>query len=179
MIPNLDRLMNYVVTPVASRLTGLSVDLLREWAVRRALIPADGQPCRKGAPAQYSWQTILVLRLATTLHRQFRIELQGHKDLFDSWRQTLKRTSFIALSGRRIAFYGNDRWELLGPGEIPGDGEDVLIFGLDQHLEVLREGFGLPSPTRREGQLELFPVRAVRDAAVASAPSPTAKAVGR
>lgn len=171
--------MNYVATPVASRLTGLSVDLLREWTVRRALIPADERPGRKGAPAQYSWQTILVLRLATTLHRQFRVELQGHKDLFDSLRQTLKRTSFIALWGRRIAFYGNDRWELLGAGEIPADGGDALILGLDQHLDVLREGFALPAPTRREGQLELFPVRAVRDAAVASAPSPTAQAVGR
>ena len=99
MIPNLDRLMNYVVTPVASRLTGLSVDLLREWAVRRALIPADGQPCRKGAPAQYSWQTILVLRLATTLHRQFRIELQGHKDSAD------KATTPQSMPGARICIH--------------------------------------------------------------------------
>lgn len=177
MMPDLGRIMNYVATPVASRLTGLSVDLLREWTVRRALVPADARQGRKGAPAQYSWQTILVLRLAATLHRQFRVELQGHKDLFDSLRQTLKRMSFIGLWGRRIAFYGNDRWELLGAGEIPAFGEDALILGLDQHLDVLCEGFALPSPARIEGQLELFPVRAVRDAVVA--PSPTAKAVGR
>jgi hypothetical protein len=171
--------MNYVATPVASRLTGLSIDLLREWTVRRALIPADERPGRKGAPAQYSWQTILVLRLATTLHRQFRIELQGHKNLFDSLCQTLKRTSFIALWGRRIAFYGNDRWELLGAGDVSMFGEDALILSLDQHLEVLCEGFALPSPARREGQLELFPVRAVREVAVVPVPSPTAKAIGR
>ncbi|MGR4892693.1 hypothetical protein ACIPPQ_16805 [Sphingopyxis sp. LARHCG72] len=171
--------MNYVATPVASRLTGLSIDLLREWTVRRALIPADERPGRKGAPAQYSWQTILVLRLAITLHRQFRVELQGHKDLFGSLRQALKRTSFIALWGRRIAFYGNDRWELLGAGDVSVSGEDALILSLDRHLDVLREGFALPSPARREGQLELFPVRAVRDVAVAPVPSPTARAVGR
>ena len=171
--------MNYVATPVASRLTGLSIDLLREWTVRRALIPADERPGRKGAPAQYRWQTILVLRLATTLHRQFRIELQGHKDLFDSLRQTLKGTSFIALWGRRIAFYGNDRWELLGAGDTPASGEDALILGLDQHLDILREGFALPSPVRREGQLELFPVRAVRDTAASPAMPARAKAAGR
>lgn len=171
--------MNYVPTPVASRLTGLSIDLLREWTVRRALIPADERPGRKGAPAQYSWQTILVLRLATTLHRQFRIELQGHKDLFDSLRQTLTRMSFIALWGRRIAFYGNDRWELLGAGDAVAAGEDVLILGLDQHLDVLREGFALPSPIRREGQLELFPVRAVRETADSLTPASRAKAIGR
>lgn len=170
--------MNYVATPVASRLTGLSIDQLREWTVRRALIPADERAGRKGAPARYSWQTILVLRLAMTLHRQFRIELQGHKGLFDSLRHTLKRTSFIALWGGRIAFYGNDRWELLGVGEMPASGQDALVLSLDPHLELLCEGFALPSPQRREGQLELFPVRAVRDAAVPALPA-AARAVGQ
>jgi hypothetical protein len=170
--------MNNVATPVASRLTGLSIDLLREWTVRRALIPADERPGRKGAPAQYSWQTILILRLAKTLHRQFRIELQGHKDLFESLCHTLKCTSFIALRGHRIALYGDDRWELLGIGEMPASGEDAIILSLDPHLDVLREGFALSSPVSREGQLELFPVRAVRDSAAAPAVPVTAKAVG-
>ena len=171
--------MSYVATPIACRLTGLSVDLLREWTVRRSLIPADERPGRKGAPARYSWQTILVLRLAMTLHRQFRIELQGHKALFDSLRETLMATSFIALWGRRIAFYGNDRWELLGAGDGTPAAEDVLVLGLDQHLSVLSEGFALPLPPRREGQLELFPVRAVQDVPAPTSLPPAARVARR
>ena len=170
--------MSYVATPIASRLTGLSIDLLREWTVRRSLIPADERPGRKGAPARYSWQTVLVLRLATTLHRRFRIELQGHKPLFDSLREALTGTSFIALWGRRIAFYGDDRWELLGPGDNLAS-EDVLILSLDEHLGVLSEGFALPQPQRREGQLELFPVRAVQDRAAPPALPPPARVARR
>ncbi|HEY8263651.1 MAG TPA: MerR family transcriptional regulator, partial [Methyloceanibacter sp.] len=63
--------MCYVTTPHACQLTGLSTEKLREWTSRRALIPADVKPRRKGSPAKYTWQTILILRLAVTLREQF------------------------------------------------------------------------------------------------------------
>ena len=36
--------MRLVTTPVASKLTGLSTEKLREWTSRRALVPADVRP---------------------------------------------------------------------------------------------------------------------------------------
>src|SRR4029450_10411018 len=55
-----------------------------KWTSRRALIEADIRPKSKGSPARYTWQTILVLRVALTLRERFHVELQAHKPLFDS-----------------------------------------------------------------------------------------------
>jgi hypothetical protein len=72
--------MRLVPTRDAIRLTGLSAPKLREWTSRRALIPADIPPKNQGSPAQYSWQTILLLRLAVTLRDRFHMSCK-HIDL--------------------------------------------------------------------------------------------------
>lgn len=153
--------MRYATTPLACQLTGLSTERLREWTSRRALIPADIRPKRKGSPAKYTWQTILVLRLAVTLREHFHIELQAHKGLFDGLRRELKTKSFIALWGRSVALVGKNRWMLLGnvDGESPAD--DMLLLRLNSHLEVLSAGFALPGRAAALGQFDLFPVEAV------------------
>lgn len=153
--------MRYAATPLACQLTGLSTERLREWTSRRALIPADVRPRRKGSPAKYTWQTILILRLAVTLREQFHIELQAHKGLFDGLRRELRAKSFIALWGRSVALVGKNRWMLLDTvdGQPPAD--DVLLLRLNAHLEVLSAGFALPGPAAALGQFDLFPLHAV------------------
>ena len=119
-------------TPIASQLTGLSTDKLREWTSRRALIPADQRPKRKGSPAKFSWQTILVLRVAVLLRAQ----------------------SFIALWGKRLVLAPGRTWSFLdAAGSAPES--DALLIALDPHLVIIRDGFALPGATE-ERQLDLF-----------------------
>jgi hypothetical protein len=143
----------------------LTTEKLREWTSRRALIPADVRPERKGSPAKYAWQTVLVLRVAVTLRDRFHLELQAHKHLFDQLRRDLTGKSFIALWGCSLALFGDERWEFVGAdesGEIEGD---AMVLRLDPHLIVLSEGFALPAPAALAGQLQLFPVHDVNGAA--------------
>jgi len=74
--------LRFVTAPIAAKLVGLSTDKLREWTSRRALVPADVRPKAKGSPAQFSWQTVLVLRIAVLLREDFHLELQAHKSSF-------------------------------------------------------------------------------------------------
>src|SRR5947209_5324964 len=135
--------VRFVPTPVASQLTGLSTDKLREWTSRRALVPADIRPKRKGSPAKFSWQTILILKVAALLHDGFALELQAHKAAFAELRKTLKSKSFMALWGRRLAL-GHDRtWSFVDAGA-PAPEADVLLVKLDPHLAIIRDGFALP-----------------------------------
>jgi hypothetical protein len=146
--------LRFVTAPIAAKLAGLSTDKLREWTSRRALVPADVRPKAKGSPAQFSWQTVLVLRIAVLLREDFHIELQAHKSSFRRLRTNLRATSFIALWGRRLA---------LAPGGLSTivDGDDatahsVLLVELDPHLNVLQDGFALADTSVTAGQLDLF-----------------------
>jgi hypothetical protein len=154
--------MRFVSTREATALTGLSTDHLREWTSRRALIPADLQHRGHGSPAQYAWQTILLIRIAVALRNRFRIELQRHRGLFSELRAAFAETSFIALWGRSLAIYDASTWVILEPSEGPDHDTDAIIIRLDPHLAVLSLGFTLPGPNNA-GQLELFPARGVEN----------------
>jgi hypothetical protein len=157
--------MRYVPTRVAIELTGLTRPTLREWTSRRALIPADVPPKRQGSSAQYSWQTILLLRLAVMMRDHFHLELQAHIPLFHCLRSALLGMSFIALWGRSLALQGGECWTLIdddAPGQLRGD---AIIISLQPHLLILSAGFALPDPAAALGQLELFPAVAVADPA--------------
>jgi len=143
-----------VPTPVVSQLTGLSTEKLREWTSRRALIPADVRPKQRGSPAQFSWQTILILRLAVLLRDQFAVELQSYKKAFATLRKELRSTSFIALWGRCLAF-GPQGGVLLEEGS-PLVGVDAIFIRLNPHLEAIRDGFSLPDAAAAAMQLDLF-----------------------
>ena len=116
--------MRLVTTREASRLTGLSTNKLREWTSRRALIPADVPPKSQGSPARYSWQTILLLRIAVTLRDRFHLELQAHRQVLTSLHQSLRATSFVSLWGKSLAIDPDQCWSWIDDadgGRMVGD----------------------------------------------------------
>jgi hypothetical protein len=151
--------LRLVPTPIACKLTGLSTEKLREWTSRRALVPADVRPKRKGSPAKFTWQTILVLKVAVLLRDQFSLELQAHKESFDALRTALRERSFLTLWGCRLALCPGSGWTILEPDNdtLP---VDAVVIALDPHLTVLRDGFALPDAA--DGQLDLFSLPALR-----------------
>ncbi len=156
MLPVLKEVfLRFVTTPVASQLTGLSTDKLREWTSRRALVPADVRPQGKGSPAKFGWQTILVLRLAVLLRDSFGLELAAHKSAFAELRTDLRNRSFLGLWGCRLALSPAGTWVFLETeGTLPSG--DFLIVELDPHLCILRDRFALPDAAAAAGQLDLF-----------------------
>ena len=153
--------MTVVTTSQASELNGLSTSRLREWTSRRALIPADVPPRSQGSPAKYTWQTILLLRVAVILRDRFHIELHAHRHIFASLRQALQETSFITLWGTSLAILDTRRWRLVAPIESPAPKGDALLINLDPHLQALSNSFALPSAFIASGQLNLFSAIAV------------------
>jgi hypothetical protein len=158
--------MRYVTTPDATVLTGLSTATLREWTSRRALIPADIPPRGKGSAAAFTWQTILLLRVAVSLRDRFHLQLQAHRALFASLRAGLRSKSFIALWGHSLVLLGDDKWSLVDDADGVPLIEDAVIIHLQFHLEALSAGFSLPGPTQSPGQLELFPARSIESISV-------------
>ncbi len=158
--------MRFVTTPTATLLTGLSTVTLREWTSRRALIPADLPPKGKGSPARFTWQTILLLRVAVLLRDRFHFELQPHLSLFASLKTGLQHTSFIALWGKSLILRGGSGWSLVDDADGPPLAEDVVVIHLQPHLEALSAGFSLPHPSRSSGQLELFVARPIERPAI-------------
>ena len=153
--------MRIVTTREASKLTGLSTNKLREWTSRRALIPADIRPKSQGSPAKYSWQTILLLRVAATLRDRFHLELQAHRGVFASLRRGLSGTSFIALWGKSLAIHSDQSWAWVDDAELAPLAGDAIFIRLTPHLEILSQGFALPQPSSSPGQLDFFPVQPV------------------
>jgi hypothetical protein len=140
-------------------LTGLTADQLREWTVRRGLIRPDERAQKRGSEAKFSWQTLLVLRLAVVLRTRFHVELQAHRELLVSARKLLEGVSFPGLWGGTLAIYSLTRCELLAARTPPSAEEDAILLRLNRHLEALSQGFGLPKPV---SQLDLFPVVGLR-----------------
>lgn len=152
--------MQLVTTRDATRLTGLSTGQLREWTSRRALIPPDVKPKGHGSPARYSWQTILLLRLAVVLRDRFKLELQAHRDLFAELGTDLARTSFLSLWGKSLALYGGAKWGVVDPSDVGAAIDDCIVLRLDPHLRQLSESFSLPQPAAAS-QFQLFPALGV------------------
>lgn len=141
------------------QLTGLSSDQLREWTARRGLVKPDVQPSGPGTLALFSWQTVLVLRLAVEMRDSFRMELQAQRNVLEGLAQRLAKASFPSLLGCRLACYGGGDWALLRSGENPDSERDFILFRLDPHLDVIGAEFAIAEPHR---QLSLFPVAQVK-----------------
>lgn len=118
-------------------------------------MPADVRPKGKGSPAKFSWQTILVLRLAVLLRNSFGFELAAHKAAFADLRATLRAKSPIGLWGNRLTLSMASEWAFLQKGDVVPGG-DFLVVELDPHLRILRDRFALPGETATAGQLDLF-----------------------
>lgn len=151
--------MKFIQSADVLRLTGLSADQLREWTTRRRLIRPDAEPHGPGTRAKYSWQTVLLLRLAVVLKGNFHTELQAYCSLFSALSQHLAKTSFPALRNSALVIRSGGDFELIPTEEIRKLGGDALIIELDPHLEILSTEFGVSEPKQ---QLHLFPVVAVR-----------------
>lgn len=174
--------MRVVTTRVASDLTGLSPNKLREWSSRRALIPPDIRPKSQGSPAKYSWQTILLLRIAVTLRDRFHLELQAHREVFASLRGGLRGTSFIVLWGKSLVIHADHSWTWVDDAQVGPLASDAIFIRLAPHLDVLSMGFALPRPSNSPGQLDLFPAQVVVEtplSAQAPAPPPVSRPADR
>jgi hypothetical protein len=159
MIPFLEEAVEYSSTPEVSQLTGISINTLREWTSRRALIEADLRPKSKGSPARYTWQTILILRIAVTLRDRFHVELQASKPLFDAIRSAIRNVSVRDLRGKLLAVYDSHRWAFIEEGpEIFRLNADSILLRLEPHLDVLAGGLPWIEDAARPTQIELFPV---------------------
>lgn len=147
--------MRLIRTRDVPALTGLTADQLREWTVRRGLVQPDEPAQRRGSEAKFSWQTLLVLRLAVVLRTRFHVELQAHRELLATARKLLDGASFPGLWGGALAIYGMSGCELLSArAPLPSAEEDIILLRLNRHLEAISQGFGLSEPI---SQLPLFP----------------------
>ena len=153
--------MHMISTREAAELTGLSKDKLREWTSRRALIPADIPPKKQGSPAKFTWQTILLPRVAVTLRDQFHLELQAYRQMLMSLRSGLQGTSFIGLWGKTLVIRADPTWSLVDQSEADPEFNDAILIQFGPHLDAVSRGFGLSRPTSSPAQLDLFPVRTV------------------
>jgi hypothetical protein len=101
----------------------------------------------------YSWQTVLLLRLAMQLRETFKMELQGRRRFFSELSERLVGTSFPALWGCRLVLYDDGSCDILSARQIPTFSRDALIIRLDPHLQVLSAAFDPQEPIQ---QLPLF-----------------------
>lgn len=151
--------MRLVSTREAISITGISSDQLREWTTRRALIPADIQQRGRGCPAQYSWKTLLLIKIAAVLRESFRVELEGYREAISALRETLLKSSFIALRGHSVVFNGPADVAIFELGSYLPSQATLLVIKLDPILDTLATGLRIPK--HAQGQLELFPARSV------------------
>lgn len=142
------------------KLTGLSSDQLREWTSRRGLIEADAKPSGPGTRALFSWQTVLLLRIAVVLKERFHIELQSQKSLFSALSVVLGKASFPALRETALVLQPDGVFNIvpLKMSRHATAKADCLILLLDPHLSVLSTQFGMSESLR---QFPLFPARVV------------------
>lgn len=148
-----------VMAAQVQRLTGLTPDQLREWTHRRRLIKPDSEPHGPGSRALYSWQTVLLLRLAVVLKESFHVELQAHCDLFDALSKALTHRPFHSLGGCALIIYSDMQFDITDVSEFQAGTLDSLILRLDPHLDVLSSNFDLVEPMV---QFPLFAVAGVR-----------------
>ncbi len=150
-------MMRLVVTRDARTLSGLTSHQLREWTTRRAIIPADRQSRGHGRPAEFSWQTILLLRIALELRTHFHVELGAYREFFSSMRDYITSASFIGLWGTSLHILSDEKWAITN-GDYPSASTNTISIPLNKHLAVLSVGFSFPTSSV-EGQFDLFPVQ--------------------
>jgi hypothetical protein len=135
-------------------LAGLSSNQLREWTGRRGLVTPDRPAQGKGRQARFSWQTVLVLRLALTMKQDLHIELQAHRKSLAQVKRLFQERSFAALSNKVLLLEGEIRIGLSDISEATfGVDGAAIVVPLAPHLKVLTDYFGM---TAANEQLPLF-----------------------
>lgn len=125
------------------RLTGLTSSQLREWTSRRCLVQPDMLPSGPGTRARYSWQTVMVLRLAASLKGVFHVELQAHQDLFARLSAFLSKQPFQSLAGHVLYVHANGDFELNDAACPRAFNDDAIVLCLAPHLNVLSAEFDM------------------------------------
>lgn len=151
--------MRLIRAAAVQALTGLTSDQLREWTSRRHLIAPDEKPSGPGSRALYSWQTVLLLRLAVVLREKFHVELTSHKSLFLGLAKMLKNYSFPALYDSILVIMPGGEFRLYQCREYSGVSCDALVINMNPHLEILSSEF---QPANELHQFHLFPAIAVK-----------------
>ena len=151
--------MRLVNAGEAQKLTGLTAHQLREWTARRGIISPDAKADGPGSRSKFSWQTVLLLRIACVLKTKFHIELHAHRALFSALSTRLRATSFPALWGSALVIRSVDEFELIRRGEPRSLNGDLIAIDLDSHLEQLAIGLKLDAAPP---QLHLFPAVGLR-----------------
>jgi DNA-binding transcriptional MerR regulator len=151
--------MKLITASGVLQLTGLTADQLREWTSRRGLIQPDIKPKGPGSRAMYSWQTVLVLRLAVVLKEILHVELQAHRATLSNLTLRLKKSSFPSLRGKALALNSDGSVDFLSNFEVPTHKKDRIILQLDSHLDIIATSF---DSGQRIHQLPLFPAVSVR-----------------
>jgi hypothetical protein len=108
-------------------LTSLTADQLRESTGRRGLVRPDRPAQGKGTQARFSWQTVLVLRLAFVLRRDFHVELQAHRESLAELQHSLRGRSFPALWDCVLLLRGQARLALIQLSEATLDLDQAVI----------------------------------------------------
>lgn len=158
--PPLGRKMRLVGSREAQAVTGLSIDQLREWTGRRGLVAPDIPASGKGTKARFSWQTLLVLRIACALKDHLHIELAAHRSLFANLQERLSGHPFHALGDLAVVILGGEHARLSQFSDLGDIGDEpVVVVKLSPHLAAIMSGFGLSVPT---AQLPLFPAVGLR-----------------
>jgi hypothetical protein len=144
----------------AQAITGLSANQLREWSGRRGLIAPDVPARGKGTYAHFSWQTLLLLRIAGVLKTHIHIELEAYRDSFAELQTRLKGLPFHSLWDFKLVIVGSGQPALRHLNDIDIDADlPVLAVALRPHLDHIMRGFGVASPV---AQLPLFPAIGLR-----------------
>jgi hypothetical protein len=107
----------------------------------------------------YSWQTVLVLRLAVILKEVLHVDLQAHRTTLSNLSLRLKRSSFPSLRGKALALNSDGSVEFLSYVKVTGYKKDRIVLQLDPHLDIIATSFGDAELTH---QLPLFPAVSVR-----------------
>lgn len=150
--------MGTVLRMIGSRevqsLAGLSSDQLREWTGRRGLISPDRPAKGKGRQARFSWQTVLVLRLALAMKQDLHLELQAHRKSLAQVQRLFQERSFATLSNQVLMLEGETKISLSDISEVTCSVDGVVIvIPLAPHVKVLMDYFGLAAANE---QLVLF-----------------------
>ena len=138
-----------------TELTGLTNHQVREWSIRRSLIPPDVKPNGPGRHALYSWETVIVLSLLKEVHDRFAVQIAAWSKGMVSLREELHGVSFPSLWGKAVHFQRVDRPVLVSAKD--GEAVSGFILPLDPHLRPLAHKLSDHQPDQRS----LFPALAV------------------
>jgi hypothetical protein len=135
----------------AAVLAGLTDHQLKEWCVRRKLLPPDVAPRGSGTHALFSWQTILALRLLSEIHSRLGGLISHWAPLMAQWRNDIAKTPFHSLQGHYFLSDGEKtKTARLSTTSSAG----ALVLELDPHLSAIASGLSF----QRDRQLPLPPV---------------------